>query len=114
MTASWSNVDDDFDTAAQKIIAAHARDGDATDLPISDLKTWAVAPHEGQFALVPLARHHGPKILRGNAFSALMTRLGAPAEFVRDKLPAPLQIATANWAPHVRDRTHGGNPSPPR
>jgi hypothetical protein len=26
-----------------------------------------------------------------------MTRLGAPAEFLRDRLPAPLQIATTNW-----------------
>ncbi len=86
-----------FDTAAERIIAAHAADGDAADLQITDLKTWAVAPKDGQFALVPLARHHESRALRSNAFSNLMARLGAPAEFVRDRLPAPLQIATANW-----------------
>jgi hypothetical protein len=35
--------------------------------------------------------------LRSNAFSNLMVRLGAPAEFIRDRLPAPLQLATTNW-----------------
>jgi hypothetical protein len=86
-----------FDQASERIIAAHAADGHAADLPITDLKTWAIAPLDGQFALVPLARHHEPKPLRTSAFSNLMTRLGAPAEFLRDRLPAPLQIATANW-----------------
>ena len=97
MRPHWDDVELSFDQAAERIIAAHAADGDAADLPITDLKTWAVAPKDGQFALVPLARHHEPRALRSNAFSNLMARLGAPAEFVRDRLPAPLQIATANW-----------------
>jgi hypothetical protein len=97
MRPHWDDVELSFDQAAQRIIAAHAADGHAADLPVTDLKTWAIAPLDGQFALVPLARHHEPKPLRNNAFSNLMTRLGAPAEFLRDRLPAALQIATANW-----------------
>jgi hypothetical protein len=97
MRQHWDDVELSFDQAAERIIAAHAADGTAADLPVTDLKTWAVAPLDGQFALVPLARHHEPKPLRNNGFSNLMARLGAPAEFVRDRLPAPLQIATANW-----------------
>ena len=97
MRPHWGNVEMSFDEAADRIVAAHAADGEATDLPITDLKTWAIAPKDGRFALVPLARHHEPRVLRTNAFANLMVRLGAPAEFVRDRLPAPLQIATANW-----------------
>jgi hypothetical protein len=97
MRPHWDDVELSFDQAAERIIAAHAADGHAADLPVTDLKTWAIAPLEGQFSLVPLARHHEPKPLRNNAFSNLMTRLGAPSEFLRDRLPAPLQIATANW-----------------
>lgn len=97
MRAQWRDVELSFDQAADRIIAAHAKDGEAADLPITDLKTWAVAPKDGQFAIVPLSRHHEPRALRTNAFANLMARLGAPAEFVRDRLPAPLQIATANW-----------------
>jgi Domain of unknown function (DUF932) len=97
MRADWDDVELSFDQAAERIIAAHAADGQAADLPVTDLKTWAVAPLDSRFALVPLARHHEPKPLRNNAFSNLMSRLGAPAEFLRDRLPAPLQIATANW-----------------
>ncbi len=97
MRPHWDDVELSFDQAAERIIAAHAADGAAADLPVTDLKTWAIAPLDGGFALVPLARHHEPKPLRSNGFSNLMARLGAPAEFVRDRLPAPLQIATANW-----------------
>ncbi len=97
MRPRWEDVELSFDDAADRIVAAHAADGHAADLPVTDIKTWAVAPRDGQFALVPLARHHEPKPLRNNAFSNLMARLGAPAEFIRDRLPAPLQIATANW-----------------
>jgi hypothetical protein len=97
MAANWADTELSFDEAAERIIAAHAADGHAADLPVTDLKTWAVAPLDGQFALVPLARHHEPKPLRNNAFSNLMTRLGAPAEFLRDRLTAPLQLATANF-----------------
>lgn len=97
MTSSWADhIDLDFDTAADRIIGAHARDGEHKDLPVTDLKTWAIAPVDGKFALVPLARHHTPKPLRANGFSNLAARLGAPADFVR-KLPAPLQLATLNY-----------------
>lgn len=97
MPSSWAdNIDLDFDTAADRIIGAHARDGEHKDLPVTDLKTWAIAPIDGKFALVPLARHHSPKPLRSSGFSNLAARLGAPADFVR-KLPAPLQLATLNY-----------------
>ena len=68
MPARWDDVELDFDAAAQRIIDAHKTDGAARDLPITDLKTWAIAPLDGQFSLVPLARHHDPKPLRANAF----------------------------------------------
>lgn len=96
MNSNWSDVELDFDAAAERIVQAHAKDGEHRDLPLTNLNTWAVAPHEGKFALVPLARHHSPKPLRSAAFSNLMTRLGAPADFIR-KLPAPLQLATVNY-----------------
>lgn len=96
MASAWREVDVDFDTAAEQIIQAHRADGEHRDLPVTDLKTWAVAPHEGKFALVPLARHHAPKPLRTNGFTNLAARLGAPAEFIR-KLPAPLQLANMNY-----------------
>ena len=96
MPSRWDNVELDFDTAADRIIEAHKKDGDAEDLPIADIKTWAVVPYEGQFALAPLTRHHAPKPLRAAAFSNLMARIGAPAEFIR-RLPAPLQLATTNY-----------------
>lgn len=96
MPSVWADIELDFDTAAERIVQAHARDGEHRDLPIADLKTWAVVPYEGQFALAPLTRHHAPKPLRAAAFSNLMTRIGAPAEFIR-RLPAPLQLATTNY-----------------
>jgi hypothetical protein len=96
MRLHWDDVELSFDEAAERIIASHAADGVATDLPITDLKTWAVAPYEGQFALVPLTRHHPPKALRSNGFAGLMTRIGAPAEFIRG-LPAPLALANVNY-----------------
>ena len=108
MRPRFDDVDLSFEEAAARIVAAHAADGDASDLPVTDLKTWAVAPLDGQFALVPLARHHEPKPLRNSAFSNLMTRLGAPAEFLRDRLPAPLQLATANWLLGTSGGSAGG------
>jgi hypothetical protein len=96
MPAHWENVELGFDEAAQIVIDAHKHDGTSHDLPISDLKTWAIAPLDGRFSLVPLARHHQPKPLRANAFSNLMTRIGAPADFIR-RLPAPLQLANCNY-----------------
>lgn len=97
MHSNWTdNIDLDFDTAADRIVGAHARDGEHKDLPVTDMKTWAIAPADGKFALVPLARHHSPKPLRTNGFTNLAARLGAPVEFLR-KLPAPLQLATLNY-----------------
>jgi hypothetical protein len=62
-----------------------------------DLRQWGVVPMNDKFGLAPLARHQEPRLLRGNALGNLMSRIGAPGEFIRDKLPAPLQLATVNW-----------------
>ncbi|HXK16726.1 MAG TPA: hypothetical protein VNG33_02895, partial [Polyangiaceae bacterium] len=99
MPASWQDVDLDFDTAAERFVRRHQADGAARDLPVLDLRTWGVAPTpDGErFTLKPLADHEPPLQLRSTAFSGLCTRLGAPAEFIRDKLPAPLQLATLNY-----------------
>jgi hypothetical protein len=97
MAPNWENVDLDFDTAAERFIARHRADGAARDLPVMDLRLWGVAPVGGRFVLRPLAGHEPPRPLRSSALSMLCARLGAPAEFVRDKLPAPLQIATLNY-----------------
>ncbi len=102
MASTWNDGDLDFDTAAEKIVNAHEWDGAHRDLPIGDLRTWTVAAREGKFALVPLARHHEPRALRGSAFGHLAARLAAPAEFIR-RLPAPLQLATLNWLLHEKD-----------
>lgn len=99
MPASWQDVDLDFDTAAERFVRRHQADGAARDLPVLDLRTWGIAPTpDGErFTLKPLAGHEPPLPLRSTAFSGLCTRLGAPAEFIRDKLPAPLQLATLNF-----------------
>jgi hypothetical protein len=104
MTPRWADVELEFDAAADLIVEAHKTDGISVDLPIADLKTWAVAPLDGQFALVPLARHHAPKPLRSTAFTSLMTRIGAPADFIR-RLPAALQLATVNYLLASHDET---------
>jgi hypothetical protein len=96
MPARWSDVELDFDTAAERLLRAHESDGAPRDLPLTELRTWVVAPHEGRFSLVPLVRHHPPRVLRGNAFGNLMSRIGAPGDFIR-RLPAPLQLATVNY-----------------
>jgi hypothetical protein len=93
----WRDLDTDFDTAAETIIDAHSRDGVARDLPVMDLRQWGLVTMNDKFALAPLGRHQEPRLLRGNAFSNLMSRVGAPGEFIRDRLPAPLQLATVNW-----------------
>lgn len=102
MVGAWRDGDLDFDAAAQLIVRAHERDGEHRDLPIGDLRTWAVSAREGKFALVPLAGHHAPRALRGAALAHLAARLGAPADFLR-RLPAPLQLAALNWLLHDRD-----------
>jgi hypothetical protein len=55
MASTWTDGDLDFDTAAEKIVKAHEWDGAHRDLPVGDLKTWAVSARDGRFALVPLA-----------------------------------------------------------
>jgi hypothetical protein len=97
MRPRWVDVEEDFDTAAERIIRAHENDGEANDLPVIDLRTWGVVPLDGHFGLAPLAKHHPPAVLRSNAFNNLATRLGAPVEFIRDRLTAPLQLATMNY-----------------
>lgn len=96
MTSTWTDGDLSFDDAAERIVKAHEGDGAHRDLPVGDLKTWAVTAREGKFAVVPLARHHEPRVLRASAFSHLSAKLGAPADFIR-RLPAPLQLATLNY-----------------
>jgi len=97
MRACWQDVDQEFDTAAEQFVKRHQSDGLPRDLPVMDLRHWGVAPHNEQFALKPLAGHEPERPLRSAAFSMLCTRLGAPAEFIREKLPAPLQLAALNY-----------------
>jgi uncharacterized protein DUF932 len=99
MLSTWANVELDFDAAAERLVRAHEGDGAHRDLPITDLRTWAVAPAEGKLALAPLARHHAPIPLRANGFANLAARLGAPVDFLK-RLPAPLQLATLNYLLH--------------
>jgi len=104
MPAIWQDLDLDFDSAAERLVRRHDADGASRDLPIMDLRLWAVKNGAGRFALVPLAGHEPERPLRSTAFSQLASRLGAPAEFVRDKLPAELQLATLNYLLAATDR----------
>jgi len=97
MRPAWNDVDCDYDTAAEQLVTAHKKDGLLRDMPVMDLRTWGLKGDHGQFALAPLAGHEPARQLRANAFSQLSNRLGAPVEFVRDRLPAPLQLATMNY-----------------
>jgi hypothetical protein len=97
MYPRWQDGDLSFDEAANRLVTAHRDDGRARDQPIMDLRTWGLVPCEQYLALAPMMGHAQPHLLRGNAYSQLATRLGAPVEFVRDKLPAPLQLATLNY-----------------
>jgi hypothetical protein len=106
MPSRWGDVELGFDEAAERIVRAHRHDGEHRDLPIVDMKTWAVVPSNGKFALAPLAGHHEPKPLRGNAFGNLMSRLAAPGDFIR-RLPAPLQLATVNYLVHASNDNGG-------
>jgi hypothetical protein len=96
MPASWQDVDLDFDTAAERFVQRHEADGTARDFPVMDLHSWGVAPDGERLALKPLANHEPARPLRCAAFSMLCSRLGAPADFIRE-LPAPLQLATLNY-----------------
>lgn len=96
MHPRWVDSTLDFDQAAEALVEAHRADGAATDLPIADLTTWALAPAGRHFSLAPLTQHRAPLVLRQQAFSQLLARLPAPVEFLR-RLPAPLQLATLNY-----------------
>ena len=97
MPPRWRDLDEDFDRAGQRLIEAHSSDGEARDLPVPDLRTWGVVPNDNYFALAPLSGHHEPMRLRATGLAGLLGRLGAPVEFVRDRLTAPLQLATINY-----------------
>lgn len=97
MAPVWREVDLDFDSGAALLVQAHREDGRARDLPVMDLRLHGITGDDGHFVLRPLMAHEPPRPLRSAAFSALCARLGAPVEFVRDKLPAPIQLATLNW-----------------
>ncbi|MCC6651681.1 MAG: DUF932 domain-containing protein [Candidatus Eisenbacteria bacterium] len=103
MTAVWSDVETDFDTAAEMFVARHRTDGAASDHPVTDLRVWGVKPHDGHFALQPLLQHRDPILLRHNALQNLCTRLNVPVEFLR-RLPGPLQLTIVNWALGSVDR----------
>lgn len=97
MPGRWTDTGQDFDTAAEALVRAHHLDGASRDVPVLDMRAQAIREHGGRFALQHLAAAESPRVLRANAFANLCVRLGAPVEFVRDKLPAPLQIATLNF-----------------
>jgi hypothetical protein len=97
MPNRWADTDQDFDKAAEALLRAHRDDGAARDLPVLDLRAQAVAEERGRFTLRHLAGGDSPRVLRANALGHLCARLGAPVEFVRDRLPAPLQLATMNF-----------------
>jgi hypothetical protein len=104
MPAHWHDVDLPFDVAAERLVKAHETDGLARDLPVMDLRTWAIREKGGQFALGPVSGRLEPLALRSTAFSHLAARVGAPAEFVRDKLPTELQLGLLNYLLASQDR----------
>ena len=104
MPSDWSDDDLEFDEAAQRIIDAHRADGVGRDLPIPDLRTWGVVPLDGTVGLAPLGLHHPPRPLRSTGLTNLCNRLSAPVDFVRDRLPAPLQLATLNYLLTIQEK----------
>jgi hypothetical protein len=88
-------------------VTEHARDGAAQDQPALDLRTWQLQNSDGVFALRPLAGHQAPRPLRGTALGQMLTKLGAPTEFLRDRLPAELQLATVNYLMASQERPWG-------
>lgn len=107
MPALWRDVDLDFDRAAEQFVERHQSDGVVRDLPVMDLRTWAVTGVGDRFGMKPLIGHEPPRPLRSTALSMLCTRLGAPGEFIRDRLPAPLQLATLNFLMAQGERPTG-------
>ncbi len=86
-----------FDEAAELLVQAHRDDGVVEDRPLLDLRTWGVCPRDGEFSLGPLGSSGERLPLRATAFAGLVARLGAPGEFIKDKLPAELQLALLNY-----------------
>ncbi len=90
-----------FTQAAADVLAAHAIDGQRSDVVAVDLRTWAFGSSDGEtmaITRVPLPGRadSAPLALRELAFSQLCAKAGAPAPYVR-ALPAKLQIACMNW-----------------
>jgi len=90
-----------FDAGAERILAAHRRDGARDDVFVDDLRAWSFGAGDREtMALI------GPPVpgrgrartfpLRELAFEQLCDRVGAPAFFVR-RLPVKLQLACMNW-----------------
>lgn len=96
MASRWLATDLDFDTAAEQLVQTHKADGEVTDQPVMDLRTWGIRGERGFFSLAPLTGHQPPRPLRQTAYSNLSTRLGAPSDFIK-KLPAELQLANLNF-----------------
>ncbi len=96
MENHWEVTDLPFDEAAENLVQRHNADGTAFDQPILDLRTWGVLGQKNVMALAPLNGHFPPRPLRQTAYGQLATRLGAPADFVRN-LPAELQSVVLNW-----------------
>jgi hypothetical protein len=104
MPSVWRDVDFSFDEGAEAFVQAHRADGPARDLPIMDLRLYGIAGQGEHFALKPIMGHEPPHALRAAAFSMLCARLGAPVEFLRDRLPAPVQLAVLNVLMAQSDR----------
>ncbi|MCA9532520.1 MAG: DUF932 domain-containing protein [Myxococcales bacterium] len=91
-----------FDAAAQAVLkAAHAQDGERSDVAVTDLRAWAFGSSDArqmELTRVPVAgRITGePVALRENTFGQLCQKLSTPAPYIRT-LPANLQVACMNY-----------------
>lgn len=93
----WRGETLSFDAAADLMIKAHAHDGDVEDIPVSDLRNWAIVPLGEDWGIQALAPGSRPRKLRHTGFSGLCQRFGVPSEFMRDRLGAKLQVAALNF-----------------
>jgi hypothetical protein len=114
MPSVWTTSDSGFDDAAELFVTRHREDGAIRDIPLADIRTWAVTARGENLALQPIGRRQEPLALRAGGLCSLCSRLQVPAEFVR-RLPAALQLAVLNWglahlprAAPVMLRTRGG------
>jgi hypothetical protein len=109
MRSSWDRKAPSFDKAAEIMMAAHAADGATSDVPFGDIRQYAVVPFADaqgvqRLALGPVSRHREPTPMRRLAFTSLCSDLRVPVEYMRDRLPAPIQLAAMNY--HLA--TYGG------